>query len=284
MVDRIFAILLRLVRSGFDFPSKTAIFFSIIPYLSHAGDEELAELAALLDARISTLPAQFDAIVLDLYSVNSSEQNYLILNFFIGCAVAARDRYYPVVFRISELIVGKLARWQPLATTVFDRLAAFVKESPCDLEREVRFLSALGKRKSGPAVEFRKSIIFPMLDIEPAITRAAFRPTRDEFVETGTGRAIEKVLAGRGISALQRAKREFAAIPEQRPAPVAPLDEGEGKRNITAFLAQRCAAAARLQISRKELFAVRAVNIDAFRPGVADINAISAGDWPTIVW
>jgi hypothetical protein len=108
-VDRIFSILLRLVRSGFHFPDPSVVCFALQPHLIGAAADEFFELSVLLDPLIVAVPSDFGKTVRALFTKVSVEHSYLILSFFVNCAVVSNDRYYDPVFRIARVVIDKTA-------------------------------------------------------------------------------------------------------------------------------------------------------------------------------
>jgi hypothetical protein len=282
--DRIFAIILRLLRGGFRFPDQFALCFALVPYLYLAPAPERAELCALLDARVGSLTSDFDRVVLDLFSLIPSENSYLILSFFTKCALAATERYYRIVFRICRLVLDSLDRWHPLSATVFEPLVPVINGLPSYSTPEVQFISALGNLRPRPPAEPPRSVEFPRIGIPPSFAHIGFRPTRAALARTALARRIEKALAERGQSALERRKREFASVTEFAVGEDARADQDRGRRRIADFLAQRKAAAARVMVSRAQFFSPQPLDPKMFSPTRDQIDVIGQGDWPAIVW
>jgi hypothetical protein len=281
--DLIFTILIKLLRCGFDFPNKTSLFFSLIPYLEFSTEGELFELSDLLDPRIRMIRTDFDQIVLNLYNKNQCEDNYLILNFFMRIVNVFCDRYYEIVFRISEVIVLNLERWQPLSMIVFDRLVDVINKRDFCVDRELRFLAAVQNRRAGEKVQMGKLVQFPRIGIEPDFGNVMFRPLNRKLTETVTGWQIEKTVALKKWSKLQRMKEVFAVMAEPVLVMAPEMEEREGKGRIEECLRQRKEIGKRKSRSRKELFLCQEVDGKMFRPDIGELNGFVIDSFPPLI-
>lgn len=283
VLNRIFSILLLLLRQGFHFPNLQTLFFALLPYLEFASDDELLELSSLLDSRISKFRVSFESVVLDLYGEIPVDHAYLVLTFFMNCVAADCDQYFPLVFRVCRLIVAKLGQWSPLSVAVFNPLVDRINGFPCRLDQEMQFISAVGKRKSAPPVETPPKATFPVLPVEFSFEGVMSRPIGDKFAETRTLREIESAFAKRRKSAFQRAKQAFAAMPEVGQNQAVESNESNGRARIATLLKRRKDGSRTASLSRGDLFAIREVERGAFRPAISEFEAFAVDGFPTIL-
>jgi hypothetical protein len=101
---------------------------------------------------------------------------------------------------------------------------------------------------------------------------------------TTLARRIEKALAAREPSALERTKLRFAAVIEFTPRTERLPDEALARRRIAECLALRLTAHTRMKLSRAVLFARPSVPEDTFTPRSEEIDVIGADGWSTIQW
>jgi hypothetical protein len=274
VIDLVFRILVRLLQTGFVFPDKTLLLFVLIPSLHFAPKEQVVEIAKILDPRVKSLKTHFDALVIDLSSSLSSEFNYLALAFFMSIMKVSPRMYFRLVFRISQVVIGRFARVEPVSLCVFQPLLAII-EGHQGNDEEAR-LKAWFQRKQVVALpEPSADQPFPTVALPLVFPKLPFRSTNPQ---TRTAHAIEKAVALLPKPKLRQMKEEFAVETEATRPELPTFNLAEILARIEAFRKQQSNLDRKVVATRDQLFEIRKIDIDVFRPMLQEVDAVCASD------